>query len=1552
MRARGRDDDAWRATTQSALTAAVTENSQRLTATVESLNGFDPAVASLADSLSAFELTRVLQESWRRSTPYPELFPLAGVVWRDGLRLGWSEDAWPSPWENPPASETRVQRTRRGVVLQRFVPVMADSAAEASVWIELQVGLRGPLIEPGPAGRLERSLLVSEGGREWRGEVQADEFRAKDVRVTWELVSGPLRPRAWNWGQPQRGLHAARDVSLGRDAAGTTVGMRVTATAMPRSALARRDAANRLVALVSFWFVALILAAVRRWGFGGGVAAAWAGRILMAAIDFFHWIQPATLSSIPTGLSEQIFSLTDPAYFATPFGFGWLASSADALVSAALLAITSAGIMRALGRSRLDAIGGDDRRDRGADRRHTWISGILFGVAVALGLLLLRKVTFELVDNANPRLIGPQIPYRSLAFWFLHAALFVASGALVGSFTVLVGWWRERSLPRTGRGATLAAGVAGAVTGGIVLAMVGESAAWWSVGIGAGVAAAAVWWLAPLVRREPGLAGQLALVGVFLLAASWNYMVLRDGYGRNERVWLQRKAEQVVRPQSDWITFLLQDALQEMAATAGEITPAAGDARSGGLWRNEPAYRLWLGSSFRDLGLPCLIEIDSAQRRPSSLFAVGFLRDFGYEVQARSSWSEPTSFLAEGSDVLVQTERRRYATGEEIILRGEVPRDDGEGWIRVELPLRSRRAGTLLERLEGARPDPAGAGYRPRAEIDQPLLLVHGDRSGWLDAGEGVFPDPGTEGVVADLQDGRRSWGVVEAEGTRYLCLWARLPDEVAERSGEGFLIGLQRPGWLAVALDLSRLVLLDALLLATIIGLVMLPRGLRGSGRRWQPSFQQRFLLGYLFLGALLLALAGTFVDRLTRERVVAEARRETRNGLAGAMGQLQGMLAEQARGLASSDYIADLLEGRLSGQRPVGPFSVQQGMVFAADGSLLLDETLSDLAADEAFELLATARRSPLVVVGGSVELYLGTLIPIDLSGVLSGTTADPDTGAVDSASGHGFFFYRQRVDEDLLVGLAEVIQGEVTLRHDGEIVLASHPARVFSGEVTLLTPPTSMLRLLEHPSSPQVELIPGSRLAFAGEVALPSLLLPADGRPLRERPLPAVLSVGFPDRQREVVVQRERTVLYLAGLATLVLLTALLLVMVMTWNIFGPVRVLVTATQRLAGGDFAAPLPAAGRDEVGRLSGAFARMRDELRGARHRLEARERFLATVLERVPVGVVVCRPDGEVAALNPAGREILAAFYHDLPEREAASRLLADHRAARAAAAGSAAASTDEGGEAEWSRADGRRTVRGRVATLDRPDGRSDTMAVFEDVTEFLANKRLALNAEMARQVAHEIKNPLTPIQLSVQLLNQAYRDGAENFDVIMGDAVERILEQVELLRSIAGEFSLLGRPGDLETEALDLPALVRHVTDGYAVGDGASSGATRVTVRDEEGPPPVLGHRDSLRKILGNLMQNSLDARGKSGDLEVEIAFRVTADQVVMAWSDNGSGLAADVADRLFDPYFSTKSQGTGLGLAICRNLMGKMGGSITLANRRDGRGAVAEVTLLRAG
>jgi nitrogen fixation/metabolism regulation signal transduction histidine kinase len=229
----------------------------------------------------------------------------------------------------------------------------------------------------------------------------------------------------------------------------------------------------------------------------------------------------------------------------------------------------------------------------------------------------------------------------------------------------------------------------------------------------------------------------------------------------------------------------------------------------------------------------------------------------------------------------------------------------------------------------------------------------------------------------------------------------------------------------------------------------------------------------------------------------------------------------------------------------------------------------------------------------------------------------------------------------------------------------------------------------------------------------------------------------------------------------------------------------------------------------------------------------------------------------------------------------------------------------------------------------------------VFDDVTELLASRRLTLYAQMARQVAHEVKNPLTPIQLAAQMIRQASSDSHPGLEGIVQDNVDQIETQVERLRSIASEFSLLGRENLPDLEMLDAGALLQEVRSLYPSPDG------RFTVEVEADPSlPIWGSRSALMKVLTNLVENARQAMSEQGT--VVLRAERGDSRAVLEIVDEGPGIADEVEDRLFEPYFSTKSTGTGLGLVICRNLMEKMGGQITLGNRPDGRGAIARLSL----
>lgn len=1461
-----------------------------------------PRLPALADSLLAAQLEQGMSledmlRSWSGAEAPTARFPLALALWRGEERVAWCGGLEPFPLADLPGLDDRaaVVRGRGG-------------------WYR-----RGAVTHP--EGRLEWQILLA--------APPADDVAPAPGELRGQVVldSEPARGR-WQGG-PEHGLRYTTDIALEAAPSDMELPLLRLSAVVP-SERAERQRGEARYALLRTLGAGLSLAAAGAWL--GGVpwllAGLWLARLGWAVAGLFLRVQPAlSRPFMETGPTDPV-SLLDPAYFGSAWGGGLLATTADAVLTSLLIALSALALGRRL-RIATPGVpaGGTLRR----------LQPLAF-VALAAALLLLQdRLAHEIVSNANARLIGPKVPLHFVTFWGLHLALLVGGAAVTGLLAVLAARLRRGRA----RGADLMVLLAG-------VAVAALAAPWlplWSR-LALPPLVMVLWWGTSVLPADDTTMRRLVWLLPVLAAALWNYLACAQAYADGTRLWLERKSEDVTEARSDWVRYLMEDLLAEMAAAEAErpAPPEAHALEAAELWQNWSAFALWQEIGIDDLGLPCRVEILDEAGGPLSLFASGFFRDYGYEIADRGEWElgRPVTPRPQRSlNTYLQVERRRFADGEERILRGQVERLAGEGWLALELPVQSFRTRTLLDRLAGDRDGDDARGYAPRLEVDQPLLMLRRDGRGWRGTGGADLPSRDSQDVVEALMSGERDWGLVQAGGERHLCLWR--DDGGVSEPGSGFLLGvrLSTPG--DRLLDFSRLILLDLLLLGALGAIGLAASALVRRRRAYRLGFQERFLVVSLVLGLLPLLLAGTFIDRLSREWLAEGARADTRDGLEAAGEQLQGLLAEQARALAGSDYIAGLLDSRFAGDRPLGPYSSRQAMIFDADGELLLDETLSDLDAEEAALLLAKARASSLVLMRDEAGLYLGTLIPVDLATAAPGLDAADPAGALHGPAvreRQGHFFYRQRVTTDLIVGLGEVVQGEATLYLHGEAVLASHPEHIFTGRTPLLLSTRVLDDLGASPGGLHLRSAPGNPHAWTGLLTLPTLHNAADDRVLTAGQVPGALAVGFSARVRDVTGQRERTVLFLAGLATLIFLTATLLALVLTWKIFDPLRVLVDATRRLAGGDFAAPLPESGGDEVGVLSASFGTMRDELSDTQRTLAERERFLARLLERVPVGVAVFDEGDELVTVNPAARGIIDDYF-----AEAAGN--SDERARLLLAGFRREAAGDEGA-AELAAPDGRRTLRGRLAPLRLPEGRVDRMLVFEDVTEFLDNKRLALNAQLARQVAHEVKNPLTPIQLSVQFLRQAFRDGAGNLDEIVESTVRQVLEQVELLRSIATEFSLLGRPEDLDVAPLSFPELVDEVVARYRP---AETGAGPRVVRAEREVPSVLAHAESLAKVVANLMENSLQAADGTAELELGVAWRVEDESVTLVWTDNGPGLAPEVADRLFDLYFSTKSQGTGLGLPICRNLLARMNGDISLRNREDADGAQVEVTLPRA-
>jgi nitrogen fixation/metabolism regulation signal transduction histidine kinase len=230
---------------------------------------------------------------------------------------------------------------------------------------------------------------------------------------------------------------------------------------------------------------------------------------------------------------------------------------------------------------------------------------------------------------------------------------------------------------------------------------------------------------------------------------------------------------------------------------------------------------------------------------------------------------------------------------------------------------------------------------------------------------------------------------------------------------------------------------------------------------------------------------------------------------------------------------------------------------------------------------------------------------------------------------------------------------------------------------------------------------------------------------------------------------------------------------------------------------------------------------------------------------------------------------------------------------------------------------------------------------------SELERTHRLEAWAEMARQVAHEIKNPLTPIQLSAEHLRRVHHDRGTPLSPVLEGCVDSILTQVRLLRQIASEFSSFASSPTARPVPADLSALVTEVVEPYRTG---LSGRVAIAIDVQPGLPPLWLDRTLIGRALTNVIDNALHAMPNGGTLTVTVRATGPDGGVALMVADSGVGMDAAAIARIFEPYFSTKATGTGLGLTIARRNVELHGGTVVVASV-PGRGTVVTMTLPRS-
>ena len=405
--------------------------------------------------------------------------------------------------------------------------------------------------------------------------------------------------------------------------------------------------------------------------------------------------------------------------------------------------------------------------------------------------------------------------------------------------------------------------------------------------------------------------------------------------------------------------------------------------------------------------------------------------------------------------------------------------------------------------------------------------------------------------------------------------------------------------------------------------------------------------------------------------------------------------------------------------------------------------------------------------------------------------------------------------------------------------------------------------------------------------------------------------------------------------------------------------PLQDLSEGTKAVAGGDYETQLPGAAQDEIGFLVASFNEMtrqlkraHDETRASQLLVEAQRAYLETVLRGLSTGVLTLDGERRLVTANRAAAEILGVDLDESIGRTLES--LADlhpeldplvQRLFERLEETTADGLRDSRDEVSVTTPRGRRVLVFSAASMASGEG---DVIVFDDVTEFIEAQRNAAWSEVARRLAHEIKNPLTPIQLAAERLRHKYLHKVQSIDAAQMDRLTRtIVQQVESMKEMVNAFSDYARTPMMRPISIDLNALVLDVVELYRT----ASPSVRFEARLERPLASVHADPDRLRQVLHNLLTNAVEACADRDLRWVAVETRAGGagdeDMVELTVHDSGVGFHDDIVDRIFEPYVTSKSRGTGLGLAIAKKIVEEHGGAVSGNNAPDG-GARITVSL----
>ena len=523
------------------------------------------------------------------------------------------------------------------------------------------------------------------------------------------------------------------------------------------------------------------------------------------------------------------------------------------------------------------------------------------------------------------------------------------------------------------------------------------------------------------------------------------------------------------------------------------------------------------------------------------------------------------------------------------------------------------------------------------------------------------------------------------------------------------------------------------------------------------------------------------------------------------------------------------------------------------------------------------------------------------------------------------------------------------------DGTTELISNPAA--------LPPPPAEKEVAEelqrHGSSRSVTNING-KLYAQGWLALPAAQEKGKALFFR-RPIPdnvardAELIENARSKYAELTYAKQGLqtffLITLLAAALLSIMLALVIALYFARRFIEPILSLAEGAKAVAQGDFSQPRPVYRNDELGQLTRLFNHMTEQLAIAREaeelnriRQEAARHYLETVLESLTAGVITLDETGRLKTLNRSAENILGlplselsgSNWHDWPQSVPQYLLLTELFQTILATE-----HTGKPVQTAYTGGDEARILLAKATPLPADNG-GGTVLVFDDITLLMRAQKEAAWGEVAKRLAHEIRNPLTPIQLSAERLAWKLQDKLGEQDAqILARSTDTIIKQVAAMKEMVEAFRNYARAPSLKLEKQDLNKIIEEVLLLY------EAGACTFDAVFSNIPAVMYADTTAIRQVLHNIFKNAAEAAEEAAQPEVHIHTDNTDGKITLTVANNGKSFGKDMLANAFEPYVTDKPTGTGLGLPVVKKIVEEHGGRIALSNPAEG-GASVKITL----